>query len=660
MLSLGMAPSPKVPDEKSASRALPTEPSEGERGEGSDASGQHPAGPAELPTPVELLTVTLTELAYARADRNSAQEQASRALAQRDTAQGKLAGIEAKLECTQGELTGIQAKLESTLTLLRETEQRLEAAASKLDWFRRKFFGSSSERIGRADLQKLLVSFAELFGWETVEEEKGDAQPGVGKPDAKTEHRPPRRRRGHGRKKPATKLPRVRNEHGLDKDERRCDFCKEPKQLIGFLESTVLEFLVPLFYVLVSARAKYACKTKGCPGRQEPPQTAPLPPQPIPKGGAGPGMLAHVVTSKYDDHAPLHRQAKILRRNGAPVAESTLGGWVEASADLLAPLAQHMGERVLSSEVLQTDDTILPVLREPYPEGHEKHGQRQSVRKGRLWGYRGDQKNPYTFYDYTPTWSAREGPERVLADFDGQFLQGDAYAAYDAIMESRPGQKAGCMAHARRKVFDALVSDQTRSRVLLTLIQGLYKVEDYAREQGLEPDALKALRQRHSAPLFDIIEKWLDENEAGVPPKSPLGTAVTYLRNQWATLKLYLEDGRLEIDNTAMERDHRGVAVGRKNWLFAGSDEAARRTAIVQTVIVSAKRNGLDVWIYLRHLFAELPRLPAEGDARKDFLDALLPDRCQFLKDQDGQTFLGPDILRAMAQSLEQLAGLDQ
>jgi hypothetical protein len=260
---------------------------------------------------------------------------------------------------------------------------------------------------------------------------------------------------------------------------------------------------------------------------------------------------------------------------------------------------------------MQTDDTPVPVLD---PELGR-------TRTGRIWTYVGDGEHPYTVYDYTPSRS-RDGPEAFLEEFRG-FLQADAYSGYDQLYQDpkREVIEVACWAHARRKFFEAQSSDLMRSTVMLAYIRLLYDVEREARGRKLAPEARRALRQARSKPILEDIRAYLEREQPKVLPKSPEGQAIAYTLSNWKALVRYCEDGDLEIDNNGAERSLRGVAVGRKNWMFLGSDNGGRTAAVLTSLIATSKRLGIDPFAYLRDIFERISTHPHNR------LAELLPDR---------------------------------
>ncbi len=325
------------------------------------------------------------------------------------------------------------------------------------------------------------------------------------------------------------------------------------------------------------------------------------------KGLAGPGLLAYVITSKLGDHLPLYRLEKIFARQDVHVASSTMCAWMAASALLLTPLYRLLIERVRQSKAIHTDDTRVPV-RDEQVKG--------KCKSGRIWTYIGDRDHFYIVYEYTPD-RTRAGPATWLKEYKG-YLQADAYGGYDGIYATGVIEVA-CWAHARRKFFDARETDGVRAAAMLGMVRELYAVEDEAK--SMTDDARRDLRQQKSLPVLAKIKAWLDEQIKLVLPRSPMAGAIQYTLNQWDALCRYCEHGWLDIDNNAAERALKRVAIGRKNWLFAGNDAAARSHANLYTLLASAQRHGLDPQKYLMSVLSKIGTTPMSE------LNQFLPDR---------------------------------
>jgi transposase len=407
---------------------------------------------------------------------------------------------------------------------------------------------------------------------------------------------PERRRRGAVPRRPLAKdLPRERVEHALPESQRCCKACGEALTKIREEVTEQLDYTPASFKVIEHVRGVFACKA--C---EETITRAPKAPQPIEKGLPGPGLLAQVAVSKYSEHQPLYRQAQIYARHGVILSRSTLCGWVAEAAELVHPLVEWMRRDLLRSRIVQTDDTPVTVL--------DDQG---GTHKGRLWVYLGDRGHPHVVYDYTPT---REGigPTRFLDGYRG-YLQADAYSGYDALYASGTVLEVGCWSHARRYFHDAAFgAGDTRGHAALAFIHQLFAVEREATEKGLNFEQRQARRQDATREILDAFKLWLEDLAPQVLPKSSLATAIGYTQRQWVALERYLGDGELVPDNSASERALRAVAIGRKNWLFAGSDAGGTRAAHLYTLIASCKRHNLEPYAYLRTLFEQLPSHPAD------------------------------------------------
>ena len=493
-------------------------------------------------------------------------------------------------------------------TQLEANERRLQRIQNILEQLLRWRHGQKREKIDQNQLFLFAVGL-EASGQDVQDfitdtdrdrEEKAGGQNGKDDPPAAgtSDKAKPR---GHGRKPLPRTLKRERIEYDLDEAERQCPCCAQTMRRIGEEVSERLEYVPASLKVIEEARAKYACSCGGAV------KTAPKPPAPIEKGLAGASLLAQVAVAKYADHAPLHRQEVIFRRHGVELSRKTMCGWMRQTADLLAPLYERLKEQALASKVVQTDDTPVMVLDRALPK----------TRTGRIWTYVGDLDHRATVYDYTAT-RKREGPNLFLKGYRG-YLQADAYAGYDHLYQEaeRGIVEVGCWAHSRRKMYEARTSDMPRAMTALAYIGWLYKIERQAR--GLSSEDRRALRQRLSVPVLAELRVWLERERVSVLPKSPFGAAVGYTLSNWAALCRYCEDGDLAIDNNGAERSLRGVAVGRRNWTFFGSDQGGRTAAILTSFVATCQRHKIDPFAYLRDVLGRV----AQHSITK--LDELLP-----------------------------------
>jgi transposase len=484
----------------------------------------------------------------------------------------------------------LQRMVAGLLEKLETQEQRLRQMQHWLEQLLRQRYGQKSERLDENQLF--------LFAVESAS--RGQPVPAE-PPSAAPQPNPP----GHGRQRLPQSLERRRVVYDLADDARHCPDCQGELRHIGEEINERLEYVPASLQVIEEVCQKYACP-KGCTVI-----TAAKPLAPIERGLPGPGLLAHVAVSKYGDHLPLHRQESIFARQGVELSRQTMCGWMRECAELVHPLVDLMKQRVLSSKAVQTDDTPVAVLDPELPH----------TRTGRIWTYVGDPQHPYTVYDYTPNRS-RAGPDAFLKGFRG-YLQADAYSGYDEIYKDaeRGVTEVACWAHARRKFFEAQSSDLMRSTVVLAYVHLLYEVEHEARDQSCQAEERQALRQARSKPILADLKAYLQRERPKVLPKSPEGQAISYTLSNWAALVRYAEDGDLEIDNNGAERSLRGVAVGRKNWMFFGSDNGGRTAALLTSLIATCQRHRIDPFAYLRDVFE---RISAHSKHR---LEELLPDR---------------------------------
>ena len=326
------------------------------------------------------------------------------------------------------------------------------------------------------------------------------------------------------------------------------------------------------------------------------------------KGIAGEGLLAHIITSKFADHNPLNRLEGIFQRSGVDINVSTMCDWVGQCSDLLEPLVKRMHKKILESPKINSDDTSIPV---------KNPGRKGSMYNGFLWVYIDNKKN--VVFDFTPTRS-REGPIKFLGKYNGK-LQADAYSGYDEYFRISGATEIGCHSHARRKFEYALDSDPVRAARLMVLWGRLYEIEKRAKEEKYSSTQLLEARQKEAKPILNEIKVVLNEYKDQVLPKSPMGKAITYSLNQWEALQRYCDDPILEIDNNLSERTLRTVCIGRKNYLFAGSEAGARRAANIYSLVASCKLNDIDPFAYFRDVLVRVSTHPMEK------IDELLPSK---------------------------------
>ncbi|MGE5622645.1 MAG: IS66 family transposase [Bacillota bacterium] len=400
-------------------------------------------------------------------------------------------------------------------------------------------------------------------------------------------------------------LPRDVQFH-LPADTSACCQCGATMKRLGEDVSEQLEYIPARFKVIRHIRPKYACSC--CDHIAQ----AAAPTRPIARGLAGPGLLAHILVAKYCDHLPLYRQSVMYAREGVTLERATMAEWVGGASGLLAPLVDAIRRHVMAASKLHADDTPVPVL----APGHGK------TKTGRLWVYVRDDRPaagtaaPAVWFAYTENRKG-EHPQRHLARYRG-ILQADAYGGYQAIYGTGQVVEAACWAHARRKFYELhQARPSTVTAEALRRIGQLYAIE--AKIRGKPPDERRRIRQAEARPLLDALQAWLRSTMETLSRKSDTTAAILYALNRWQALDRYCDDGTIEIDNSAAERALRGVALGRKNYLFAGADSGGERAAAIYSLVETAKLNGLDPEGYLRQVLACIADHPINR------IDELLP-----------------------------------
>jgi transposase len=465
----------------------------------------------------------------------------------------------------------LRATIEGLSAQLAEAQRRIQSLQHQIDLLRRSAYGRKSEKLV---LEQLLLAFSGLKEEvNRIEEAHAQAEEAAAVLVEK-------KAEGHGRRRLPKDFPRETIRVEVPKSDRCCPDCGAERETIGFAASERLEYVSAEFKVQVIEREKLACKA--C---QAHVVTADPPPQPIEKALPGPRLIAHIITNKYADHLPLYRQEGIFARYGLRIARSTMVGWLVPAANLLKPIAEAMYREVLLSRFIHSDETPVPVL-DPLLD---------RTREGRLWVYCGDRDHPYVCFHYTPDRKG-EHAARHLGDYSGFFIV-DAYPGYDALFKSGRIIEVLCWAHVRRKFYDSRTTDAISANTALAWIRKLYDVEDLAREKS--DDERRALRQELSVPLLTGFKEWLDSTALSILPSSPMGEAISYALKNWPALLRYTDHGFLPIDNNAAERALRCVAVGRKNWEFAGSDDGGRRAAIFYSLVATCKLHGVDPEAYI-------------------------------------------------------------
>ena len=487
------------------------------------------------------------------------------------------------------EIAALRHELAAARAQLGTAAVEIEQLRAQLAALRRQQYGRSSERLD-AEIAQLELRLEDL--------EENAAEHQAARPDPAPPTAPSRPRAKAVRRPLPDHLPR---ETVLHEPDQVCACC-EPGKLarLGEDVTEILEKIPARLKVIRHVRPRYACRV--C----EAVFQAPAPNLPIERGRPGPGLIAHVAVSKYCDGLPLFRQSVILAREGVEIDRVTLADWIGRAAWWLAPLARQIGAMVMAQPVLHTDDTPIRTL----APGSRK------TRLSRFWVYAVDPRShagqapPAAFYRYSADRKG-ERPREHLAGFSG-VMHADAFAGYDALYRTVPGQPAriqhaACWAHARRKLFE--VHEATKSPIAeeaLRRIQALYQIE--AEITGRAAAERQTERQARSKPQLDELKSWMEAQRRRASSKTALGKALQYALGRWEALTRYTDDGRLAIDNNLAERLLRGIAVTRKNFLFLGSDKGGDRAAILYTLIETAKLSGLNPEAYLAYAIDQLAR----------------------------------------------------
>ena len=524
------------------------------------------------------------------------------------------------------DLTTCHAIIRQLLDARVEDARLIEGLQHQLRNLLRRAYGRSSEKLDPNQLALFEKMLAEL----------AQANPPATSPEPTPVPTPPSDKtnpNGHGRRRLPPELERRPVVIDLPEEQKPCPCCRAMREPMGDEITEKLDFEPARVFVRQEIRRKYVCKACEASAAATGPQIAiaDKPLSPIEKGLAAPGLLAHLIVSKYGDHLPLHRLERILERHHIDIARSTMCDWMAQCAAALKPLYNIMISEVLASRIIHTDDTPVDVLDREYPG---------TTKTGRFWVYLGDKYHPQIVFAYTPSRS-RNGPMEFLKGWGQEqrvYLQADAFGGYDGIYRGEAGGhviEVACMAHGRRKFYDARESDAAASTQALAYIRLLYDVEDQAKAQfesqvpGPEARPLStirlALRQELSVPRLGQFHAWLKSRHAAhggpVLPKSPMGQAITYALNQWDALCVYTTDGDLAIDNNASENALRRAALGRKNWIFCGSDNGGTTAAVLFSFIATCQRHTINAFDYLRDVLTRIAAHPMNR------LAELLPDR---------------------------------
>lgn len=500
-----------------------------------------------------------------------------------------------KTAITIAENTRISPSYDDLKTHISALVSENEILKHNLAILRRALFGTKSEKIEPITMEQLGLLFDEA-------EAGADSQIALDLQDDDEQTATQKTKKKTGRKPLPANLPRKQVIHDLPESEKLCP-CGCMLTKIGEETSEQLDYIPATLQVIQNIRYKYACKS--C---EDTVRRAPVPATPLPRSNATAGLLAEIITSKFEDHLPLDRQSKIWARLGIDISTTTLCNWVMGCGTVLAPLVTLMQQDIVASDYVCSDETTVNVLDSTTSTQY-------------MWVHMsGHRTKRAIVFDYQHSRKG-EHASNFLTGFEGAH-QSDAYSGYHALHQQEGIATVACWAHARRKFFEItkIVKTPGLAHHIVMLIKKLYKVESEADDKGYSHEARKTLRQTKSLPILASIKKLLDDYKGKVPPKSPLGQAMGYSINQWDNLNTYLSGGHLRIDNNDCERAIRPFAVGRKNWLFSKTTRGATRSAILYSLISTCKANHVHPIRYLRYVLMAIKTATTDTEIR-----ALLP-----------------------------------
>jgi transposase len=524
-----------------------------------------------------------------------------------------------KLSNNPTELKGAIHSL--TTTFFEEKRQykiKIDILEEKIRLLQNKLFGRKSEKDSLPSTHEQLNIFNE------VEEISSTS-----KPEEEQVEIPAYTRKKGGRKPISDDLPFIEKLHDLSPEEKICG-CGKQLVRIGQEESKQLDIIPQKIQVIKHIRPKYACKScEGVEDERCAVKIAPAPVNIIQKSIATAGLIAYIIISKFVDGLPLYRQEKIFERIGVYIPRATMAGWLIRVATQLEPMLFHLKSELLSGPLINIDETRLQVLREPG---------RANTTLSYMWAFRGGTpEKPVIIFQYHPTRSGKM-LIKYLEGYKGH-IQTDGYCGYDVLVTKEGIILLACWAHARRK-FDEVIKAAKKDKnnktgkagEAIALIKKLYAVEKICKLQNLTDEQIYEERQKHSKPVLEEIKKWMDKTFPTTPPKGLLGKAISYTLNNWTRLIRYVDNGYLTIDNNMIENAIRPFVIGRKNFLFSGAPTGAHASALLYTLIETAKANGFEPYSYLRFIFEKAPLLKSNEEYK-----TLLP---QYIDRQEYQNFL--------------------
>lgn len=490
-------------------------------------------------------------------------------------------------------------------TIITDKDTVIQELTEKVELLKAWYFSKRSEKQAkptREETQYWLFDEAEFAAQEKPEQESEKIQV------------PAHSRAKKGRKPISPIYPREEIVHDITEEEKICACgCKLTR--IGEVVSEKLDIIPQKIRVLRHIRPKYACRN--CEGTEDDGPTvkiSPAQPQLIKQGIVTPGLLAYILVNKFCDGLPFYRQNRMFDRLGVDISRSTMSHWALLAAEKCEPLIERYLARLRQGAIINMDETPLQVLNEPG---------RKNTAKSYMWVARGGADGkPLVLFRYDPSRSGSVA-QKIVGDFQG-FLQTDGYIGYQALGETDNITHVGCLAHARRKFMEVLKAGSKNKKgtasTVVDLIGKIYHLESQAKKASFSHKAIMEMRETKVKSILDKIKNLLSNAMDSVPPKSLLGKAISYSMGQWPRIEAYLQDARLTPDNNIAENAIRPFAVGRKNWLFSGSPRGAKASAVLYSLIETAKANGLNPYEYLIHVFEQIPLVKKSSD-----LERLLP-----------------------------------
>jgi len=485
------------------------------------------------------------------------------------------------------------ATLPEAQLIIERLHEHVQDLSQQLDWLKRQVFGQKRERVV-PDVPEEQMTLEGLF------DVAGAKIPGFAESKETITYDRRKPKKGHGRNPIPDDLHREKIILDVPESDKVCSCCGTEKKKIGEDVTEELEYKPAVFYVNQYVKPKYVCPT--CPDSGV--TTAVMPSRPIDKGIAGPGLLSYIIVSKYVDHLPLYRLEQMFKRYQIHINRSTMAGWLAQVCGFLEAIHREMKRQLIAdSFLIQADETTLKVRNDAVIDKCDL---------GYLWPYVGDGR--LAVFEFKDSRS-REGPTDFLSGFTDRYLLSDGYAGYHQVIGKNKLGHLMCWAHARRKFFDVKELDPSFTGQVIVLIGELYAVEREATEadihNGVDPVRRHTLRQEKSVAILGRIKTLLEDPGKVILPQNLISKAIAYTLNHWEQLTRFLDDGRLPIDNNLVENTIRPVALGRKNWLFAGSPEGAKRMATIYSLVATCKINGINPYEYFRDILPLVASYPS-------------------------------------------------